>query len=75
LHVFLLGVFFPLTNSQRRWFSHVPREISVRDKIPSGNILAETSFLTVISRETLENHIFENKLLKKRLPMEIRAMK
>jgi hypothetical protein len=35
-------------------------EITVRNQVPNGNIFAGTLFIRAISRETLENLIFEN---------------
>jgi hypothetical protein len=35
-------------------------EITVENEVPSENIPANTSFLTVISRETYGHHIFES---------------
>jgi hypothetical protein len=34
-------------------------EITVNNKVPSGNILVSTASLTVISRGTYGNHIYE----------------
>jgi hypothetical protein len=41
-----------------REIKYVPLDITVRNKVPSENILAGTLFLTVISKGNLGNHIF-----------------
>jgi hypothetical protein len=48
----------------------VPPEITVRNKVPSENILAGTLFLTVISHELRGNIFFENSLQEKQAPTE-----
>jgi hypothetical protein len=53
---------------------YVPLEITFRNKVPTGNILAGTLFLKVISRETQLNHILRLSCWKERLPVEIRAI-
>jgi hypothetical protein len=47
------------TNPQKIWFPQIPLEITVRNKVPSRKIPAGTLFLTVFSRGTLGNNIFE----------------
>jgi hypothetical protein len=49
-HVFLLGTFFLATSN--KWFSQVPLETTVRNKVPSENILTGFLFLKGISRGT-----------------------
>jgi hypothetical protein len=61
------------TRSQKNMF---PLEISVKNEVPSENILVGTLFLTVISRETYGLHILlRTSCLKDRLPLEICSLK
>jgi hypothetical protein len=47
-----------------------PLEISVKNEVPSENVLVGNLFLTVISRETLGQHILLRTSLEERLPLE-----
>jgi hypothetical protein len=76
LHVFLLEAFFLATNAQKILFPYFSPEIFVRNKVPSKNIDAGILFLTVIYSEYKGNHVFLDFVArKKRLPVEIRAIK